>query len=174
MMAQAQRTHIQTHESDKVRIGPITTITLIAIISMAVLAVLAASTAHATSVISDRQANATQMLYLNECAGQEFVAGIDDALAGVRRAGGTATDGARAVSAQLDKICEQARAAGNGQVDCTANMDDTTVTAEFICGDTRRLSIAITIRDDASFRIDKWKMASAQQGTPSTGTLWQG
>ncbi len=80
-MAQAQRAHIQTHESDKVRIGPITTITLIAIISMAVLAVLAASTAHATSVISDRQANATQMLYLNECAGQEFVAGIDDALA---------------------------------------------------------------------------------------------
>ncbi len=78
------------------------------------------------------------------------------------------------MSAQLDKICEQARAAGNGQVDCTANMDDTTVTAEFICGDTRRLSIAITIRDDASFRIDKWKMASAQQGTPSTGTLWQG
>jgi len=174
MMAQAQRVHIQTHQSDKVRIGPITTITLIAIISMAVLAVLAASTSHATSTISDRQANATQMMYLNECAGQEFVAGIDDALASVRSAGGSAADGARAVNTQLDKICEQARAAGNGQVDCTADVDGTTVTAEFICGSIRRLNVAITIRDDASLRIDKWKMASTQQEAPPAGTLWQG
>lgn len=174
MMASAPRVHIQTHQSDKVRVGPITTITLIAIISMAVLAVLAASTAHATNTISDRQANATQMLYLNECAGQEFVAGIDDALAGVRAAGGSATDGARAVDAQLDTVCEQARAAGDGRVDCTADVDGTTVTAEFVCENTRRLNIAITIRDDASFRIDKWKMASAQQEAPVAGSLWQG
>lgn len=173
-MPPAPRAHIQTHQQDKVRIGPVTTITLIAIISMAVLAVLAASTSHATTTISDRQANATQMMYIGEAAAQEFVAGVDDALAGVRATGGSAEAGADAVERQLDKICEQARAAGNGLVDCVADVDGTTVTADFVCGNTRRMNIAITIRDDATYRISKWKMASAQQDAATAGTLWQG
>lgn len=173
-MAGGHQVHIQTRQADKVRIGPISIITLIAVICMAVLAVLAASTSHATAAISERQANATQLLYLNECAGQEFVAGIDDALADVRAAGGSATDGARAVERQLDSICQQAREAANGRVDCTANVDGTRVTAEFTCENTRRLSVAIAIRDDSTYRITQWKMASAQQEAPTAGTLWQG
>lgn len=172
-MAKTQRVHIQTRQGDKVRIGPISIITLIAVICMAVLAVLAASTSHATAAISERQANATQLMYLNECAGQEFVAGVDDALAATRSAGGSAADGARAVERRLDSICEKARAAGDGQISCTAHVDGTEVTAEFVC-DTRRLDIAITIRADATYRISEWKMASAQQGEPTVGTLWQG
>lgn len=173
-MALNPTVHIQVRRGNNVRIGPISLITLIAVICMAVLAVLAASTSHATTTISERQASASQMLYLNECAGQEFVAGIDEALLGVREAGGTASDGAQAVQDALDGICEKARAAGDGQVECTAKVDGDVVTAEFICGNTRRLNVAVTIRDDATYRIDEWKMASAQQDLPSTGTLWQG
>ena len=173
-MAFERRAHIQTRKPDKVRIGPISVITLIAVICMAVLAVLAASTSNATNAIAQRQANATQMLYLNECAGQEFVAGVDDALAPVRATGGSATDGAQAVNRQLDSICQQARDAGNGQVDCTADMEGTNVTAEFVCGNSRRLSVAITIRNDASYRVTAWRMAAGQQEEPTTGTLWQG
>lgn len=174
MAQDSSRARIQLHQGDKVRIGPVSIITLIAVICMAVLAVLAASTSNATAAISERQANANQLLYLNESAGQEFVAGIDDALAGVRAQGGSATDGAQAVQRELDAICQQAREATDGRVDCTANVEDTTVTAEFVCENTRRLTVAVTIRDNATYRIDEWKTASAQQAPPSAGTLWQG
>lgn len=173
-MASARQAHIQTRKADKVRIGPISVITLIAVICMAVLAVLSASTSYASATISDRQSNATQMLYLNECAGQEFVAGVDDALAATRAQGGSAADGARAVNQQLDAICQHAREAGKGQVDCTANVEGTRITAEFVCGGARRLSVAITISDDATYRVTAWKMSSDQREAPTAGTLWQG
>ena len=168
------RGHIIIRLEDKVRIGPITTITLIAVISMAVLAVLAASTAHATSAISQRQADGVQMLYLDECAGQEFVAGIDDTLSNVRKAGGSEAEGVRAITERLDQICERARGAGGNHVQCTANVDGSSVRAEFVCEQARQLNIAITIQDDATFRITEWKMASAQQEQPTAGALWQG
>lgn len=156
------------------RIGPISVITLIIVICMAVMGVLAISTSFATQTIANRQADATQRLYLDECAGQEFVAGVDDALADARDAGGSASSGARAVEDALDGICEQARAAADGRVDCTASVDGATVTAEFICENTRMLGITITILDDATYRIDEWKMTSAQDELDTMGTLWAG
>ena len=161
--------HIQTRRGENVRIGPVSVITLIVVICMAVMGVLAASTAHATAVISNRQADATQRMYLNENAAQEFLASMDEVLAG-----GSAQAGAAAVDDQLDSICEKARAAGQGRVSCTALVDGTTVTAEFICEETRLLNIVITIRDGSVYRIDQWKMSSAQQEPATAGTLWQG
>ena len=166
--------HIQARGNGNVRIGPVSVITLIVVICMAVLAVLAASTSHASAAISERQAEGSQMLYINELAGQEFVASVDDILAGVRAAGGTAADGARAVERGLDGVCANAREAAGGRVECFADVDGATVTAEFTCEDTRQLSIAITIREDASYRIEQWKMASVQQAVPSAGQLWTG
>ena len=166
--------HIQTRRGDNVRIGPISIITLIAVISMAVLAVLAASTSYASTTISERQAEGTRLMYVNENAAQEFVASVDDALATVRARGGSAADGASAVEDVLDDACERARAAADGRVVCTANVDGTKVTAQFVCENTRSLNIAITIRDDATYRIDEWKATSAQQGASSTGKLWTG
>lgn len=166
--------HIQTRRGENVRIGPVSVITLIVVICMAVMGVLAASTAHATAVISNRQADATQRMYLNENAAQEFLASMDEVLADVRAAGGSAQAGAAAVDDQLDSICEKARAAGQGRVSCTALVDGTTVTAEFICEETRLLNIVITIRDGSVYRIDQWKMSSAQQEPATAGTLWQG
>lgn len=173
-MSLAPTVHIQTRRGDNVRIGPISIITLITVICMAVLAVLAASTSHASATITERQASGIQLMYENECAGQEFVAGVDDILAGVRATNGNAEDGARAVEAGLDKVCAKARAAADGDVSCTADVKGTTVTAEFISKDTRELSIAITIRDDATYRIEKWKMTSVQQEPQSAGNLWSG
>lgn len=173
-MADQRMSHIQTHRSNNIRIGPISVITLITIICMAVMAVLAASTSHATSVISERQATASQQMYLNECAGQEFIAGVDDALADVRASGGSTASASRAVDNRLDAICEDARAAADGQVTCTANVDGTTITAQFVCGQARLLNVAVTILDDATYRVDRWKMSSVQQEAPSSGTLWLG
>ena len=90
-MAKPQTAHIQTQLGEKVRIGPISLITLIIVICMAVLGVLAASTSHATQTISERQANASQQMYLNEKAGQELVADIDAVLVNQRATGASAT-----------------------------------------------------------------------------------
>lgn len=161
-----------SRREENVRIGPISIITLIAVISMAVLAVLSTSTAHATKTISERQAAATHELYLNERAAQEFVAGIDDALASV--AGGSATGSAAAVDRALDDICAAARAAGENQVTLTAKVEGESVTAEFVGESMRRLDVKISIRDGATYRIDKWKTAAVQQEAPTAGTLWTG
>lgn len=166
--------HIQTKRADNVRIGPISLITLIIVVCMAVMGVLAISTSVATKTISDRQADATQRLYLDERSGQEFVAGVDAVLVGVRASGGGAQDGARAVDRVLDDISEDARAAADGRVECTASVNGTSVAAEFVCENTRLLSIAITIRDDATYRIDEWKMASVQNEPDAMGLLWAG
>lgn len=158
-------------KTEKVRIGPISIITLIIVVCMAVLAVLSVSTANATMSISNRQADATKELYLNECAAQEFVAGVADALSGTS---GKAGAGAKAVQGALDSICEAARTAADGQVDVVANVDGTTVTAEFSGPKMRRLSIAITIGGDAAFRIEKWKAAAVQGEGPTGDNLWTG
>lgn len=173
-MAKPQTAHIQTQLGEKVRIGPISLITLIIVICMAVLGVLAASTSHATQTISNKQANASQQMYLNERAGQELLADIDAVLVNQRAVGANASRAAAAVESELDAICQAARDAGNGRVACTANMDDTTVKAQFICDDARTLSVAVTIRDDATYRVDQWKMASVQQEVQGMGTLWSG
>lgn len=173
-MTTAPTKHIQTRSGDNVRVGPITIITLIVVVCMAVMGVLSISTAQATKTISDRQANATRYLYLDEKAGQEFVAGIDDALETTRIQNGSAAMGAQAVNAVLDDLCESARLAGDGLVSCTASVDGTTVAAEFICEDTRLLDIAVTILDAGTYRIERWKMSSAQRDAQTMGTLWSG
>lgn len=172
-MAKQQTAHITTQLGNKVRIGPISLITLIIVICMAVLGVLAASTSHANETIAKRQANATQQLYLNEKAGQELVAGIDAVLAEARENGSDAY-AVDLVEDELGSICQAARTAGDGRVECTADMEGTTVNAEFICDDARTLNVAVTIRSDATYRIDKWKMASVQQEAPGMGNLWTG
>lgn len=178
---------VSIQHEDKVRIGPISIITLIAVISMSVLAVLSVSTAQATNTISTRQAQATSELYLNETAAQEFMAGLDDLLAGYRTST-AATDSftpveqtdaidaaqvAKQVEAGLDDVCAKAREAVDGQVDLTASVEGTSVKADFEGPSMRRLSIAVTIQDDATYRIDKWKASAAQQ-IQQTENLWAG
>lgn len=166
--------HIQRGRGDNVRIGPISIITLISVICMAVLAVLAVSTSSASAAISQRQADAMQALYADECAGQEFVAGVDDVLAQARMAGSAPQDAARAVERELDGICEKARASADGDISCTASVDGLQVTADFVCDNMRQLHVMLLINNDATLRVEQWKMTSAQQAPQSAGQLWSG
>ena len=159
---------------DDVRIGPISLFTLIAVICLAVLAVLAFSTSNATYIMTQRQAQATSELYLDETAAQEFIAGLSDELASVRNAGGTGAEAAQRVQSSLVTLRDAAQDAANGQVEVTASVSDGTVRAEFACDNGRVLTIVVTIRDNATFRIDKWKMTAVQNEAEPEGNLWTG
>ena len=63
-----------------VGIGPVSLFALIIIVCMATLAMLTVSTAHSSLVLSQRQAEATQELYLSETAAQTFLADLDEML----------------------------------------------------------------------------------------------
>lgn len=161
------------HGND-VRIGPISVFTLIIAICLAVLAVLAFTSANATLVTTQRQATATSELYLDEAAAQRFVAGIDDELSAARASGATGANGVQAVQRALPALAETARASSNGQVAVNASMVGEEVHAEFSCANGRVLTIVVTIRDDATFRIDKWKMTAVQNEEEPAGRLWTG
>ena len=160
--------------ADNVRIGPISLFTLIIVLCMAVLAVLSFSTAHASMVMAERQATANTELYLDEVAAQEFVAGLDGQLAAVRAAGGNGAAGAKRVSDVLIDLRDAAQAATAGQVEVTAGIADTDVTARFECQNGRTLYLAITILPDATYRIDTWKMSAVQNEAQPEGSLWTG
>lgn len=165
---------VSNARTDDARIGPISLFTLITVICLAVLAVLAFSTANASYVMTQRQATATTELYLDEAAAQEFVAGMADELATVRDAGGTGADGAQAVADALIELRDRAQDSADGKVAVTASTYDMKVYAEFSCENGRVLSIVVTIRDDATYRIDKWKMTAVQNEEEPAGNLWTG
>jgi hypothetical protein len=169
MMAQQQH-----GRAENVRIGPISLFTLIIVLCMAVLAVLSFSTAHASMVMAERQATATSELYLDEVAAQEFVAGLDDELAAVRAANGNGSAGVKRVSDALIDLRDAAQAAAGNQVEVTAGIADSTVTARFECQNGRTLYLAITILSDATYRIDTWKMSAVQNEAQPEGSLWTG
>lgn len=158
----------------RVRIGPASLFTLVIIVCLSVLAVLAASTANATYAMSARMGTATQEYYLDDAAGQVIVAGIDETLAGVRANGGDAAAAMRALDSDLSGICERARAYAGGNVDVTASMEDGQVNAEIDCHNGRVLKVTVTVLDDATYRIDCWKMTAVQNEEQPTGNLWTG
>lgn len=165
--------HITTYRGGSVRIGPISVITIVIVLCMAAMGVLAVATANATKVISGRYAAATEMMYVAERAGQEFVAELDGVLASARGRGATAAEVASLVDRSLDGICVKARGVDD-RVSCSAAVDGRTVSAEFACDGARTLEIAITIEPDATYRIDEWRMASPQQEAATAGNLWTG
>ena len=161
-------------EGRNVRIGPASLFTLVIIVCLSVLAVLGASTAHAAWAMSQRMGTATSEFYQNETAGQELVARMDDVLGGVRAAGGSATDAANAVQAALPGICNQARQAAGGEVEVTASFDGRRVNGEITCHNGRVLKVTVTVLDDSTYRIDRWKMTAVQNEEQPTGSLWTG
>ena len=202
-----------TQSPERARIGSISVFALVVIICLAVLAVLAFSTANASLLMSERQATATSELYLDERAAQEFVAGIDDVLAGIREKdekpsgsvvieivrdergnavydengfmvikeiddGGQGkadskkgAEGVRAISDMLLDLRDKAQSAGDGKVSVTSHVSGNKVSAEFTCQNGRTLSIVVTIRNNATYRIDKWKMSAVQNEEQAEGQL---
>ena len=168
------RAKLRPPRKDNVRIGPITLFTLVVVLCLAVLAVLAASTANAAHTMADRRATATTELYLDERAAQEFLAGMDEQLAIVRASGANGTSGAQLVGTTLGAICDSAQAAAGDAVEVSASASGQTVHAEFACENGRVLNISVTILDDATYRIDRWRMTAVQNEEPAMGGLWTG
>lgn len=157
---------------DHVRIGPISVFALIIIVCMAVLAVLTISTAHASLVLSERQALATQELYLDETAAQTFLAEMDARLEQTRGQGAAAA--LRAVESDLDEVRASAEEATGGQVSASADVSGQQVSAEFSCENGRTLKIAVTVLGDGTYRIDKWKMTAVENEEQPMGNLYTG
>lgn len=160
-------------ESDHVRMGPISLLALVIIIALAVLAVLAFSTANASSVLSQRQADAVAASYANERAAQEFVAGLDDVLAGVRGEPTPATgSAAQAVEQALGSLCEAAQRAGDVGQSASAAMEGNVVSATFSTGDGKALDIRVTVREDGTYQVDSWKMSAVYNEEQPEGRLF--
>lgn len=161
-------------QAQRVRIGAISLFALVVIISLAVLTVLSFTTANASLMLAQRQATATTELYLDERAAQEFVAGVDALLSETRASEGESqagSAGVRAVEGELQGLCSKAREVAGGQVQVSANVDGQEIRAEFACDNGRTLSILIVVRDNGTYRIDKWKMSAVQNEEPGQGQL---
>lgn len=164
---------------ENVRIGPISIFALIVIICLAVLAVLTVSTAHASLVLSQRQAQATHELYLTETAAQTFIAGIDEQLGDMRAPSAASADNdaqskLRIIDSSLVALRDEAREAVDGQVEITASTINDQVIAEFSCEGGRTLKIAVTILSDGTYRIDKWRMTAVENEEQPLGNLYTG
>ncbi len=69
----------------------------------------------------------------------------------------------------LPDLCAAARQASADRVEVTAHMYGNRVAAEFSCQNGRLLNIVITVRDNATYRIDRWKMSAVQNEEPPEG-----
>ena len=152
--------------SDHVRMGPISLVALVVIISLAVLAMLSFSTANASLVLSQRQADAVEASYANERAAQEFVAGLDAVLARLRG------DAAQAGDAHIDALCKSAQQAGGPGMTATASFNGNTLNATFATGNGKALDIRVTVIDGGTYRIDSWKMSAVHNQEQPEGRLF--
>lgn len=165
---------MRSNSGERVRIGPITVLTLVTVICLSVLAVLAISTAHATEVLTQRQADAATQQYVSEIAAQTFVAETDARLASVRDSGGDNKAGAQAVRKDIDAICAAATEAGNGSIEVEADVDESAVTATLTSATGRTIIIKLAIDKNAGYRIEKWKVTAVQNEEQPMGDLWTG
>ncbi|MCI1666230.1 MAG: hypothetical protein LKI25_07735 [Atopobiaceae bacterium] len=162
-----------TRRRSPARIGPITLLTLVAVICLSVMAVLVATTANASEALSVRQASYTSDAYLLEDAGQRFVSKVDDSLAEVRAAGGSADEASSAVDADLPSITTAVK----GEVvraDVEASVDGDTVSATLTCASGRRLDVTLTIGDGASVDVSAWRLSTVTDDGNGDETLWSG
>ena len=141
------------------RIGPISLFALVIILCLAVMAVLSVTTAQATYAAAERQASFTADTYANERAGQEFAASIDAALAPVRAAGGGLAEALAAVRAALP---------------ADAELDESTVKAEFTADSGRALAVVLQIHADATYSVASWKATTLWTENGAGETLWSG
>ena len=106
-----------------------------------------------------RRRRAAGDTYANERAGQEFAADIDAALAPVRAAGGGLAEALAAVRAALP---------------ADAELDGSTVKAEFTADSGRALAVVLQIHADATYSVASWKATTLWTENGAGETLWSG
>lgn len=148
-----------TRGRGSVRIGPISLFSLVIILCLAVMAVLSVTTAQATYASAERQAAFTADTYANERAAQAFTANVDAVLSSVRSSGGGATEALAAV-----------KEAFRGE----AQIDGTTIKANFSTDSGRALAIELEVNADATYTITSWKATTLWTENGAGETLWSG
>jgi hypothetical protein len=152
-----------------VRIGPISLFTLVAVVCLAVMSVLVVTTSRAMYTMAQLQASSTTDGYAAESAAQEFLSGVDAALASSHAGGKSAA--ISAVGSALPSLESQAQAEG-----VTTSAETTTdgITATFSTSEGRKLEVVLSVGDDARYKISKWKLTAEQNDDGTGETLWSG
>ena len=75
---------------------------------------------------------------------------------------------------QLVALRESALAAADGEVEVAVRAEGNNVQAEFWCAGGRTLKITVQIQPDGTYRIDRWKMTSAENEEHPIGSLYMG
>ena len=149
-----------SQEKGSVRMGPITLIALVVILCMAVLAVLAVTTSQANYTQALRQSESIAATYANEKSGQELLAQVDACLAEVAQEGGSVQDALMALKSVLPS---------------TAVTSGKTVRVAFATNTGHTLNITLSINDDLTYTITKWKSSTEwDESYLETDTLWSG
>lgn len=173
--------------NNSVRMGPISLFTLVVVLCIAVMSVLCFSLAHSSLTVAQRQADFATDSYVNESAGQEFVAAVDEVLAGLRAqagsgaagAGGAAGSGGAAGAASgkavvIGKKSAIAALKARGAdlaPGATLSFGSDSVTADFLLPSSRRLYVELAIDDDATYRVVQWKQTTRQDKVDNSQLL---
>jgi|GEM_PF-395106 len=142
-------------ESRPVRLGWLSLLLTVIILCLATLSVLSFSTARADLALAQKQARQAQSVYALECAGQQWLAELDAALA---QAGDTA---------ELDALLPHGTAReGPG------------VSAVLEGADGRSLSVFAELTADGGYRVIQWQQSAEWAGEAEApalfGTLREG
>lgn len=157
--------------NNSVRMGPISLFTLVVVLCIAVMSVLCFSLAHSSLTVAQRQADFATDSYANESAGQEFVAAVDEVLAGLRADAGSGVPSGGAAGAASGKAVvigkKSALAALKARgadlaPGATLSFGSDSVTADFLLPSSRRLYVELAIDDDATYRVVQWKQTTRQ------------
>lgn len=149
--------------NNSVRMGPISLFTLVVVLCIAVMSVLCFSLAHSSLTVAQRQADFATDSYANESAGQEFVAAVDEVLAGLRADAGSGAASGKAVVIGKKSALAALKARGADLAPgATLSFGSDSVTADFLLPSSRRLYVELAIGDDATYRVIQWKQTTRQ------------
>ena len=173
--------------NNSVRMGPISLFTLVVVLCIAVMSVLCFSLAHSSLTVAQRQADFATDSCANESAGQEFVAAVDEVLAGLRAQAGSgaagsgdaagagdATGAASSKAVVIGKKSALAALEARGAdlaPGATLGFGSDSVTADFLLPSSRRLYVELAIDDDATYRVVQWKQTTRQDKVDNSQLL---
>ena len=167
--------------NNSVRMGPISLFTLVVVLCIAVMSVLCFSLSHSSLTVAQRQADFATDSYANESAGQEFVAAVDEVLAGLRAdAGGSAARADGAAGAASGKAVVIGKKSALAALEArgadlapgaTLSFGSDSVTADFLLPSSRRLYVELAIDDDATYHVVQWKQTTRQDKVDNSQLL---
>ena len=136
-------------EGRPVRLGWLSLLLTVIILCLATLSVLSFSTARADLTLAQKQARQSQSIYALECAGQQWLAELDAALAQAKN------------EAELDVLLPPGTARAGTQV--SAVLEGT---------DGRSLSVFVQLTADGGCRVTGWRQSAEWAGEAEAPVLF--